>query len=65
MKNSIKTTLTAGLAVVAFGAALTFCTSKSEKPVEEGQDTVKAKEEVVQNDTTANDSAKDTTATAQ
>jgi hypothetical protein len=64
MKKSLKTTLIAGLAVVAFGSALTFCTSKTEKPVEEAQDTTQTKEEVVANDTTATDSTSDTTAAA-
>lgn len=64
MKKSLKTTLVAGLAVVAFGSALTFCTSKTEKPAE-GQDTTQTKEEVVENDTTATDTTQDTTTTAQ
>ena len=63
MKTSLKTTLIAGLTVVAFGTALTFCTSKTEKPVAEGQDTTQTTEEIVQNDTTAVDTAKVDTAT--
>jgi hypothetical protein len=40
MKNSLKTVLTAGLLVVLVGASLTFCTSKTDKPVAENQDAV-------------------------
>lgn len=41
MKKSLKIVLTAGFLVAAFGAGFTFCTSKSDKPVAENQDTVK------------------------
>lgn len=62
MKNSLKIVLTAGFMVVAFGAALTFCSPKSEKPVAETQDTLKSdKSVVVESDTTKEAPTQDST----
>src|SRR5688500_2742495 len=62
MKNSLKITLVIGFLVVVSGVSLTFCTSKTEKQVENAQDTVQV--DTVQNpvDSTAQETPQDTTA---
>jgi hypothetical protein len=62
MKNSLKTVLTAGLLVVLVGASLTFCTSKTDKPVAENQDAVEVDSAlVVTADSTATATPEDST----
>jgi hypothetical protein len=61
MKNSLKIALVIGF-LAGSGVALTFCSSKTEKPVEDAQDTVQV--DTVQNpvDSTAQEASQDTTA---